>query len=158
MRTRSRRRIGNRVPELGLMAAGHRCAGRVGAHGRFRLDPRSVFAAAFATHNSRNAFLIGLAASLGAGIWMGFAEALADDGKISLGAEPLFARAHLWVDDRGQRDWPHHPLLIPDFCTAANHRRDRGRLRLCSPAPSFNGATWRRRPYPPPRKSCLAAV
>src|SRR4051794_40276862 len=42
-----------------------------------------VFAAAFATHNSWNAFLVGLAASLGAGISMGFAEALADDGKLS---------------------------------------------------------------------------
>ena len=35
-----------------------------------------VFAAAFATHNSWNAFLVGLAASVGAGISMGFAEAL----------------------------------------------------------------------------------
>jgi rubrerythrin len=42
-----------------------------------------VFAAAFATHNSFNAFQVGLAASLGAGISMGFAEALADDGKLS---------------------------------------------------------------------------
>ena len=42
-----------------------------------------VFAAAFATHNSWNAFLVGLAASVGAGISMGFAEALADDGKLS---------------------------------------------------------------------------
>ena len=42
-----------------------------------------VFAAAFATHNSWNAFQVGMAASLGAGISMGFAEALADDGKIS---------------------------------------------------------------------------
>ncbi len=42
-----------------------------------------VFAAAFATHNSFNAFQVGMAASLGAGISMGFAEALADDGKLS---------------------------------------------------------------------------
>jgi rubrerythrin len=42
-----------------------------------------VFAAAFATHRSRNAFLVGLAASIGAGISMGFAEALSDDGVIS---------------------------------------------------------------------------
>jgi rubrerythrin len=42
-----------------------------------------VFAAAFSPHNSWNAFLVGMAASLGAGISMGFAEALADDGKIS---------------------------------------------------------------------------
>ncbi len=42
-----------------------------------------VFAAAFATQNSRDAFLVGIAASIGAGISMGFAEALADDGKLS---------------------------------------------------------------------------
>ena len=48
-----------------------------------------VFAAAFATQNSHNAFLVGLAASLGAGISMGFAEALADDGKLSGRGAPL---------------------------------------------------------------------
>ena len=39
-----------------------------------------VFAAAFATRKSWDAFLVGLAASLGAGISMGFAEALSDEG------------------------------------------------------------------------------
>jgi rubrerythrin len=48
-----------------------------------------VFAAAFATHQSWNAFLVGLAASLGAGISMGFAEALSDDGKISGRGAPI---------------------------------------------------------------------
>lgn len=42
-----------------------------------------VFAAAFATQNCRDAFLVGMAASLGAGISMGFAEALSDDGTLS---------------------------------------------------------------------------
>lgn len=42
-----------------------------------------VFAAAFATHNSWDAFLVGMAASVGAGISMGFAEALSDDGVLS---------------------------------------------------------------------------
>jgi hypothetical protein len=42
-----------------------------------------VFAAAFATHNSHTAFLVGMAASIGAGISMGFAEALSDDGVLS---------------------------------------------------------------------------
>ncbi|MBV8437599.1 MAG: rubrerythrin, partial [Silvibacterium sp.] len=42
-----------------------------------------VFAAAFATKNSWDAFLVGLAASLGAGISMGFAEALSDDGSLT---------------------------------------------------------------------------
>ena len=42
-----------------------------------------VFAAAFATRNSRMAFLVGLATAVGAGISMAFSEALSDDGKIS---------------------------------------------------------------------------
>jgi erythrin-vacuolar iron transport family protein len=42
-----------------------------------------VFAAAFATKNSWDAFLVGMAASVGAGISMGFAEALSDDGALS---------------------------------------------------------------------------
>lgn len=42
-----------------------------------------LFAAAFATHNNWQTFLVGLAASLGAGISMGFAEALSDDGSIT---------------------------------------------------------------------------
>lgn len=42
-----------------------------------------VFAAAFATGQSKDAFIVGMAASLGAGISMGFAEALSDDGVLS---------------------------------------------------------------------------
>lgn len=42
-----------------------------------------IFAAAFATHNSHDAFLVGLAASIGAGISMGFTEALSDDGSLT---------------------------------------------------------------------------
>jgi rubrerythrin len=49
-----------------------------------------VFAAAFATRNSWTAFAVGLAASIGAGISMGFAEALSDDGSLT-------GRGHPWV-------------------------------------------------------------
>jgi len=42
-----------------------------------------LFAAAFATHNSWKAFLVGLAASVGAGISMGFAESQSDDGSLT---------------------------------------------------------------------------
>src|SRR5436190_23888459 len=43
-----------------------------------------LFAAAFATKNlNHEAFLVGLAAALGAGISMGFAEALSDDGSLT---------------------------------------------------------------------------
>ena len=48
-----------------------------------------VFAAAFATRNSWDAFLVGMAASIGAGISMGFAEALSDDGVISGRGRPV---------------------------------------------------------------------
>jgi rubrerythrin len=49
-----------------------------------------LFAAAFATHNSLQTFLVGLAASVGAGISMGFAEALSDDGSLT-------GRGHPWA-------------------------------------------------------------
>jgi rubrerythrin len=49
-----------------------------------------VFAAALATHKPGDAFLVGLAASVGAGISMGFAEALSDDGSLT-------GRGHPWL-------------------------------------------------------------
>ncbi len=48
-----------------------------------------LFAAAFATHSTRDAFRVGLAASIGAGISMGFAEALSDDGSLTGRGRPL---------------------------------------------------------------------
>jgi erythrin-vacuolar iron transport family protein len=48
-----------------------------------------VFAAAFATHNTWQTFLVGLAASVGAGISMGMTEAMSDDGKISGRGSPV---------------------------------------------------------------------
>lgn len=42
-----------------------------------------LFAAAFATHNTWETFLVGMAAAVGAGISMGFAEALSDDGSLT---------------------------------------------------------------------------
>jgi hypothetical protein len=52
-----------------------------------------LFAAAFATGNTGETFKVGLAASVGAGISMGFAEALSDDGKISGRGRPLLRGA-----------------------------------------------------------------
>ena len=49
-----------------------------------------VFAAAFATHSTWQTFLVGMAASVGAGISMGFAEALSDDGSLT-------GRGHPWL-------------------------------------------------------------
>ncbi len=48
-----------------------------------------LFAAAFATHSNWQTFLVGLAASLGAGISMGFAEALSDDGSLTGRGAPV---------------------------------------------------------------------
>ncbi len=48
-----------------------------------------LFAAAFATHDNWETFLVGLAASVGAGISMGFAEALSDDGSITGRGSPI---------------------------------------------------------------------
>ena len=48
-----------------------------------------LFAAAFATQKSWDAFLVGMAASIGAGISMGFAEALSDDGSLTGRGRPL---------------------------------------------------------------------
>src|SRR5262245_7198090 len=48
-----------------------------------------LFAAAFATHNTWDTFLVGLAASVGAGISMGFAEALSDDGELTGRGPPV---------------------------------------------------------------------
>ena len=77
-----------------------------------------VFAAAFATHNPWNAFLVGLAASLGAGISMGFAEALADDGRLSGRGAPLLrgliCGAMTFAGGIGHT----LPYLINDFWTA----------------------------------------
>jgi rubrerythrin len=49
-----------------------------------------VFTAAFAARSTHIAFIVGLAASIGAGISMGFAEALSDDGSLT-------GRGHPWV-------------------------------------------------------------
>jgi rubrerythrin len=77
-----------------------------------------LFAAAFATGNSWDAFVVGLAASIGAGISMGFAEALSDDGSLT-------GRGHPWL--RGvvcglmtTLGGIGHtlPYLIPDFRVA----------------------------------------
>jgi rubrerythrin len=77
-----------------------------------------VFAAAFATHLSWNAFLVGLAASIGAGISMGFAEALSDDGKISGRGAPIIrgviTGAMTTLGGIGHT----LPYLIRDFWTA----------------------------------------
>jgi erythrin-vacuolar iron transport family protein len=77
-----------------------------------------VFAAAFATHNSWNAFLVGMAASLGAGISMGFAEALADDGKLSGRGAPLLRGIVCGLMTVAGGIGHTLPYIIRDFYTA----------------------------------------
>ncbi|MBZ5608200.1 MAG: rubrerythrin [Acidobacteriia bacterium] len=74
-----------------------------------------VFAAAFATKNSWDAFLVGLAASVGAGISMGFAEALSDDGSLTGRGHP-WARGFICGLMTSVGGIGHTlPFLIPDF-------------------------------------------
>ncbi|MBE7203844.1 MAG: rubrerythrin [Parafilimonas terrae] len=77
-----------------------------------------VFAAAFATRDPWNAFLVGLAASLGAGISMGFAEALADDGKLSGRGAPLLRGFVCGLMTVAGGIGHTVPYLIPDFVIA----------------------------------------
>ena len=77
-----------------------------------------IFATAFATQDTHTTFLVGLAASVGAGISMGFTEAAADDGQISGRGSPLkrgiAAGVMTAVGGLGHA----LPYLIPDFWTA----------------------------------------
>jgi rubrerythrin len=77
-----------------------------------------VFAAAFATHSSWNAFVVGLAASIGAGISMGFAEALADDGKLSGRGTPYLRGLVCGLMTIAGGIGHTLPYLIPSFWTA----------------------------------------
>jgi rubrerythrin len=77
-----------------------------------------LFAAAFATHNTWETFLVGLAASVGAGISMGFAEALSDDGSLTGRGRPwmrgIITGAMTGIGGLGHT----MPYLISDFRTA----------------------------------------
>ena len=77
-----------------------------------------LFAAAFATHQPWETFLVGLAASVGAGISMGFAEALSDDGSLTGRGTPLLRGAVCGVMTALGGLGHTLPYLIPDFWTA----------------------------------------
>ena len=79
-----------------------------------------LFAAAFATHNSHQTFLVGFAASVGAGISMGFAEALSDDGSLTGRGHP-WARGFVcgWMTTLGGIGHT-LPYLIPNVKTATS--------------------------------------
>ena len=66
-----------------------------------------LFAAAFATTNTAETFKVGLAASVGAGISMGFAEALSDDGSLTGRGTPWLRGLGLRSHDRAGWHWSH---------------------------------------------------
>jgi rubrerythrin len=74
-----------------------------------------VFAAAFATKDSWDAFVVGLAASIGAGISMGFAEALSDDGALSGRGRPYVRGAVCGLMTTLGGIGHTLPFLVPDF-------------------------------------------
>jgi len=79
-----------------------------------------IFATAFATQDTHTTLLVGLAASVGAGISMGFTEAASDDGELSGRGSPLkrgFASGIMTtLGGLGHA----LPYLIPDFWTATS--------------------------------------
>ena len=77
-----------------------------------------LFAAAFATHNTWETFLVGMAASVGAGISMGFAEALSDDGSLTGRGTPWLRGTVCGVMTAIGGLGHTLPYLIPQFLTA----------------------------------------
>src|SRR5439155_2116019 len=77
-----------------------------------------LFAAAIATRNSKDALLVGLAASVGAGISMGFAEALSDDGSLTGRGKPLIRGLACGLMTALGGLGHSLPYLIPSFQTA----------------------------------------
>jgi len=77
-----------------------------------------LFAAAFATHHTAETFLVGLAAAVGAGISMGFAEALSDDGSLTGRGSP-WLRGAVCGSMTAVGGLGHTlPYLIPSFFAA----------------------------------------
>lgn len=77
-----------------------------------------IFATAFATHDTWTTFIVGLAASVGAGISMGFTEAASDDGQISGRGSPVKRGVASGVMTTVGGLGHALPYLIPEFWTA----------------------------------------
>jgi erythrin-vacuolar iron transport family protein len=77
-----------------------------------------LFAAAFATHNPWQTFLVGIAASVGAGISMAFAEALSDDGSLTGRGAPVLRGVVCGAMTTAGGLGHTLPYLIPDFFVA----------------------------------------
>jgi VIT1/CCC1 family predicted Fe2+/Mn2+ transporter len=79
-----------------------------------------LFAAAFATHNTWSTFLVGLAAALGAGISMAFAEAMSDDGSLTGRGAPVVRGAVTGAMTALGGLGHALPYLIPHFYVATS--------------------------------------
>jgi len=77
-----------------------------------------LFAAAFATQSTWETFLVGMAASVGAGISMGFAEALSDDGALTGRGSPIIRGLASGLMTTLGGVGHALPYLIPDFAVA----------------------------------------
>jgi len=77
-----------------------------------------LFAAAFATHKSSDAFLVGLAASIGAGISMAFSEGLSDDGSLTGRGSPWLRGTVTGLMTTAGGIGHTMPFLIGNFRTA----------------------------------------
>jgi rubrerythrin len=77
-----------------------------------------IFATAFATQDTWTTFLVGLAASIGAGISMGFTEAASDDGTLSGRGSPIKRGIAAGVMTTLGGLGHALPYLIPHFTTA----------------------------------------
>jgi len=120
-----------------------------------------IFATAFATQDPWTTFLVGLAASVGAGISMGFTEAASDDGdglhRSGIGRWPdlrarlaLETRFRLGGDDHPGRAGPRPALSHPRFLDRDHHRHARRLHRTLGdrvdPEPVHGNAILPRRP------------
>lgn len=79
-----------------------------------------LFAAAFATHSTGETFKVGLAASVGAGISMAFAEALSDDGHLTGRGQPLMRGFVCGLMTTCGGIGHTLPYLLPNFHTATS--------------------------------------
>jgi erythrin-vacuolar iron transport family protein len=77
-----------------------------------------IFAVAFATHQSRYAFLAGLATAIGAGVSMAFSEGLSDTGDLTGRGRPYLRGAITGVGTFGGGVLHTLPFLIPQYRTA----------------------------------------
>jgi rubrerythrin len=99
-----------------------------------------LFAAAFATHKSWDAFLVGLAASVGAGISMAFAEALSDTGELTGRGNPIIRGLITGIMTTAGGIGHTLPYLIADFRVATS-------VSFCVVIVELGAISWIRQHY-----------